>query len=216
MICGYSPFFRMVGATAPPVFRWFDVKVVIAVPPVSRWSDTKVIAGPWDQRSQSGLRSSVAATSLPRILLFVCCHRLQQSTISRRWPKDITTLSHCSDTLFFLSTLLPVSYKVLTVVGIFGHSTVPSCTKSSTRVPVPKKLNITGLNDYWAVALTPLVIQCFEKSVQGHIMSHQHSAHTSLHSGQCYSTMEAIATIPGGAVPLGTPRELCKAVLCWL
>lgn len=58
------------------------------------------------------------------------------------------------------------------LVGVFAklfnqslsQSTVPSCLKSSTIVPLPKKTNITTLNDYWPVALTPVVMKCFEKT----------------------------------------------------
>ena len=51
------------------------------------------------------------------------------------------------------------------------QSTVPICLKSSTIVPLPKKRHITGLNDYRPVALTPVVMKCFEKLVRGHITS---------------------------------------------
>ena len=50
-------------------------------------------------------------------------------------------------------------------------STVPSCLKSSIIVPLPKKRHITSLNDYRPVALTPVVMKCFEKLVRGHITS---------------------------------------------
>ena len=63
------------------------------------------------------------------------------------------------------------------LVGVFtkifnqslSRSTVPSCQKSST--PLPKKTNITALNDYQPVALTSVVMKCFEKLVRSHIMS---------------------------------------------
>ena len=45
--------------------------------------------------------------------------------------------------------------------------TVPECRKSATIVPIPKKASITSLNDYRPVALTPTVMKCFEKLVQG-------------------------------------------------
>lgn len=52
-----------------------------------------------------------------------------------------------------------------------AESTVPPCLKSSTIVPLPKKPHISGLNDYRPVALTPVVMKCFEKLVRGHITS---------------------------------------------
>lgn len=51
------------------------------------------------------------------------------------------------------------------------QSTVPLCLKSYAIVPLPKKRHITSLNDYRPVALTPVVVKCFEKLVRGHITS---------------------------------------------
>lgn len=51
------------------------------------------------------------------------------------------------------------------------QSTVPPCLKSSTIVPLPKKPHISSLNDYRPVALTPVVMKCFEKLVRGLITS---------------------------------------------
>ncbi|KAK3548145.1 hypothetical protein QTP70_004851 [Hemibagrus guttatus] len=52
-----------------------------------------------------------------------------------------------------------------------SQSTVPPCLKSSTIIPLPKKPHISSLNDYRPVALTPVVMKCFEKLVRGHITS---------------------------------------------
>ncbi|KAK3514989.1 hypothetical protein QTP70_003260 [Hemibagrus guttatus] len=52
-----------------------------------------------------------------------------------------------------------------------SQSTVPPCLKSSTIIPLPKKPHISSLNEYRPVALTPVVMKCFEKLVRGHIMS---------------------------------------------
>lgn len=53
--------------------------------------------------------------------------------------------------------------------GIFNQSlaqsTVPPCLKSSTIVPLPKRLRISSL-DYLPVAFTPVVMKCFEKLVR--------------------------------------------------
>ena len=53
---------------------------------------------------------------------------------------------------------------------IFNQSlsqcTVPPCLKSSVIVPLPKKTTINSLNDYRPVALTPIVMKCFEKLVR--------------------------------------------------
>ncbi len=52
-----------------------------------------------------------------------------------------------------------------------SQSTVPPCLKSPIIVPLPKKPHINSLNDYRPVALTPVVVKCFEKLVRSHITS---------------------------------------------
>ncbi len=46
---------------------------------------------------------------------------------------------------------------------------VPSCFKCSTIIPVPKKPQITGVNDYRPVALTSVVMKSFERLVLAHL-----------------------------------------------
>ncbi|KAJ8342690.1 hypothetical protein SKAU_G00326180 [Synaphobranchus kaupii] len=48
-------------------------------------------------------------------------------------------------------------------------STAPKCLKSSIIVPVPKKTNISTLNDYRPVALTPIIMKCFKRLVLSYI-----------------------------------------------
>ncbi|MEL6802586.1 MAG: reverse transcriptase domain-containing protein, partial [Bacteroidota bacterium] len=50
-------------------------------------------------------------------------------------------------------------------------SWVPACLKAATIVPVPRKPNVTSLNDYRPVALTPIVAKCLERLVMKHIKS---------------------------------------------
>lgn len=52
-----------------------------------------------------------------------------------------------------------------------SQAAVPPCLKSSTIIPLPKKNTISGLNDYRPVALTPIIMKCFEKLVRAHITS---------------------------------------------
>ena len=58
---------------------------------------------------------------------------------------------------------------------IFNHSlsqsVVPTCFKRATIVPVPKKATVTELNDYRPVALTSIIMKCFERLVKDHITS---------------------------------------------
>ena len=60
--------------------------------------------------------------------------------------------------------------------NIFNRSlqqaTVPTCLKTAIIIPVPKTSAITGLNDYWPVALTPVIMKCMERLVLQHIKAH--------------------------------------------
>ena len=51
------------------------------------------------------------------------------------------------------------------------QSVVPTCFKHSTLVPVPKKKIITCPNDYRPVALTSIIMKCFERLVKTFITS---------------------------------------------
>ncbi len=46
---------------------------------------------------------------------------------------------------------------------------IPPCLKSATIIPVPKKAVTSSLNDYRPVALTPVIMKCFERLVSQHI-----------------------------------------------
>ena len=50
-------------------------------------------------------------------------------------------------------------------------ATIPPCLKSAIIIPVPKKPAINSLNDYRPIALTPVIMKCFEKLVSRHIKS---------------------------------------------
>ena len=57
---------------------------------------------------------------------------------------------------------------------IFNHSlsqSVVPCFKVATIVPVPKKAKITELNDFRPVALTSVIMKCFERLGKDHITS---------------------------------------------
>lgn len=43
------------------------------------------------------------------------------------------------------------------------------CFKSTSITPVPKKSTVTCLNDYRTVALTPVIMKCFERLVMAHL-----------------------------------------------
>ena len=50
-------------------------------------------------------------------------------------------------------------------------ATIPPCLKAATIVPVPKKNTISGFNDCGPVALTSVVVKCFERLVLHHLKS---------------------------------------------
>ena len=49
------------------------------------------------------------------------------------------------------------------------ESVIPKRFKQNTIVPVPKNTKVTCLNDYRHVALTSVVMKCFERLVMAHI-----------------------------------------------
>ena len=52
-----------------------------------------------------------------------------------------------------------------------SQSAVPTCFKMSTIVPVPMKAKVTELHDYCPLALTSVIMKCFERLVEEHITS---------------------------------------------
>ncbi|KAF7708686.1 hypothetical protein HF521_017743, partial [Silurus meridionalis] len=50
-----------------------------------------------------------------------------------------------------------------------AQAAVPTCFKCTSIVPVPKHSNATCMNDYRPVALTPIVMKCFERLVLAHL-----------------------------------------------
>jgi hypothetical protein len=52
-----------------------------------------------------------------------------------------------------------------------SQSAVPTCFKIAAIVPVPKNAKVTELKDYRPVALTSVIMKCFERLVKDHITS---------------------------------------------
>lgn len=52
-----------------------------------------------------------------------------------------------------------------------AKATVPTCFRTATIIPVPKQSNISTLNGYRPVALTPIIAKCFERLVMKHLKS---------------------------------------------
>ncbi|KAL0180344.1 hypothetical protein M9458_025786, partial [Cirrhinus mrigala] len=43
-----------------------------------------------------------------------------------------------------------------------SQAVIPTCLKSTSIIPVPKKSPVSCLNDYHPIALTPIMMKCFE------------------------------------------------------
>ncbi len=51
------------------------------------------------------------------------------------------------------------------------QAVVPTCLKYTSIIPVRKKSPVSFLNDYRPIALTPIMMKCFERLVMHHIKS---------------------------------------------
>ncbi|KAL0199314.1 hypothetical protein M9458_007854 [Cirrhinus mrigala] len=50
-----------------------------------------------------------------------------------------------------------------------SQAVVSTCLKSTFKFPVPKKSSVSCLNDYHPIALTPIMMKCFERLVMHNI-----------------------------------------------
>ena len=67
-----------------------------------------------------------------------------------------------------LGLITSLTMLLLTFLTYHCHRSVPTCFKKATIIPVLKK-SMSSLNDYRPVALTPILMKCFEKLVLKHI-----------------------------------------------
>src|SRR4029434_8673418 len=88
---------------------------------------------------------------------------------------------------------------------------IPTCLKSTTIIPLPKKTTASTPNDYRPVALTPIIMKCFEKLVrsQCHITT---SLPPTFESKQGYRRCYCHGS-PHHTYTRGTERELRQAAL---
>ena len=52
-----------------------------------------------------------------------------------------------------------------------NQAIIPASFKATTIVPLPKKSPVSSLNDYRPIALTPIMMKCFERLVKAHLTS---------------------------------------------
>ncbi|CAI5682340.1 unnamed protein product [Oreochromis niloticus] len=109
----------------------------------------------WSERSCEALCSVLSAQSSSLRVLDLSNSDLQDSGVK------------------LLSAGLKSSQCAVETLRLFNLSldqaAIPSCLKSATIIPVPKKSPITSLNDYRPLALTPVIMKCFERLVLQHI-----------------------------------------------
>ncbi|KAI4878395.1 hypothetical protein NFI96_006324 [Prochilodus magdalenae] len=67
------------------------------------------------------------------------------------------------------TALLPTTEEETPLILAADESTVPVCFKTTTIIPIPKKSTITSMNDYCPIALTPIVMKCFERLILSYI-----------------------------------------------
>ncbi|KAI2645994.1 hypothetical protein H4Q32_025360 [Labeo rohita] len=99
-----------------------------------------------------------------------------------------------------------------------NQAVVPTCFKATTIIPVPKKSSPSCFNDYRPVALTPILMKCFERLVMQRIKT---VLPPSLDPFQfAYrpnrSTDDAISTLTQKLVQLGLNTSLCNWLLDFL
>lgn len=88
-------------------------------------------------------------------------------------PRYSAQISHTRH--IWASTTVPLGPLQLTPIWTriynlsMAWANVSSCLKSATIVPGPKMSPINSLNDYHPVALTPVIMKCFERLIVQHI-----------------------------------------------
>ncbi|KAK2899376.1 hypothetical protein Q8A73_012505 [Channa argus] len=98
--------------------------------------------------------------------VFKAAATLEDSSVSVQDYAEYVTgyISTCVDNI--LSDVLTSIFNLS-----LSQFTVHSCFKTTTIIPLPKKSPPTCLNDYRPVALTPIIMKCFERVVLAHIQS---------------------------------------------
>ncbi|KAI4890208.1 hypothetical protein NFI96_015999, partial [Prochilodus magdalenae] len=77
-----------------------------------------------------------------------------------------------------------------------SQAIVPQCFIATTIVPLPKKKSASSPSDYCHIALTPIIMKCFERLVKDHITSRLPATFDQLQFAYCpnRSTDDAISS----------------------
>lgn len=82
---------------------------------------------------------------------------------------------------------------------------VPNCYKKSIIIPVLKKMTTTCMNDLRPVALTSMIMKCFEQLVKAYINNcipvstdplESNRTKAGIHMSGCYSLITALPSVP--------------------
>ncbi|KAK3531501.1 hypothetical protein QTP70_023284 [Hemibagrus guttatus] len=92
------------------------------------------------------------------------CPELYAELTHRSLLDQTTFLAECSGNVEQLADVFTDIFNIS-----LSSAFVPACLKTTTIVPVPKKSTVSCLNDYRPVALTPIVMKCFERLIMRHI-----------------------------------------------
>ncbi|KAI4903705.1 hypothetical protein NFI96_004081 [Prochilodus magdalenae] len=71
--------------------------------------------------------------------------------------------------LSLAQSTVPVCFKTTTIIPIPNPSSQSQLHHPKSIIPIPKKSIITSMNDYRPIALTPIVMKCFERLTLSHI-----------------------------------------------
>ncbi|XP_060790839.1 uncharacterized protein LOC132894740 [Neoarius graeffei] len=85
---------------------------------------------------------------------------LEERIVLQDIPDTPTALAY----LFGLLYALNISYP-----KALNNAIIPKCFKTNTIVPMPEKSSASCLNDYYPIALIPIIMKCFERLIMRHI-----------------------------------------------
>ncbi|KAK3545619.1 hypothetical protein QTP70_008237 [Hemibagrus guttatus] len=72
---------------------------------------------------------------------------------------------------FFIQQIVQLAQVFTDIFNLsLAQAIVPTCLKTTTIIPVPKHSSAECLNDLRPVALTPIIMKCFEKLVLSHLI----------------------------------------------
>ncbi|MCJ8741284.1 hypothetical protein PDJAM_G00068850 [Pangasius djambal] len=87
-----------------------------------------------------------------------------------------------------------------------SQAVIPTCLKSTTIIPVPKKSTVSCLNDYRPIALTPIMMKCFERCPTG-LCAQPAALHTAHSRLRCQVQLQHIIKFADDTTVVGLIRN---------